>query len=43
MYYKGYGVQCDEIQAVEWIEKAAEQGHEMAIEALKSIMISRKE
>ena len=37
------GKAISKAKAVEWIEKAAEQGHEMAIEALKSIMISRKE
>ena len=36
-YYTGNGVEQDEEQATNWFEKAAEQGHEGAANALKEL------
>lgn len=35
LYYYGQGVDKDEHQAMNWIQRAAAQGHEKAIKALK--------
>jgi len=37
MYYYGYGVYENKKLAFYWIHKAAEQGHPLAIEALKQL------
>ena len=37
MYDNGQGVQQDYKEAVKWYRKAAEQGHNGAIEALKGV------
>lgn len=37
MYDEGDGVEEDDVKAVEWVRKAAEQGHEGAKEALRNL------
>lgn len=37
-YYEGDGVAMNKTKAVEWFQKAAEQGYAEAIEALKMII-----
>ena len=37
MYMNGYGVDYDEEKAFEWVKKAAENGHEKAIEIIKAL------
>ena len=36
MYMNGEGVEQSTEEAIKWAKKAAEQGHEMAIQALES-------
>ncbi len=38
MYYNGCGVEKDVDEAVEWLNKAAAQGHSGAKDALKMIL-----
>ena len=37
MYMNGEGVEQSTEEAIKWAKKAAEQGHEMAIQALESL------
>jgi TPR repeat protein len=38
MYEKGHGVQQNINKAIEWYQKAAEQGHECAKEKFKNLI-----
>lgn len=35
LYYNGQGIEKSDTQAMQWIQRAAAQGHEKAIQALK--------
>ena len=36
-YYNGWGVKKNNAEAVKWYRKAAEQGNDLAIEAIKRL------
>jgi TPR repeat protein len=35
LYFNGFGIEKSEVQAMQWIQRAAAQGHKKAIQALR--------